>query len=695
MLVAWADQRSGTSAWDIFGSLSSTPNFPIAHSLTAKSAPSAASNGTDYFVAWNALQLSGTRVRASDGAALDGTMGIPLSMATASAARTSFDGVDYLVAYAANAAAAIQVVRVAPSTGSLLDGAPASSGITVATAPAGTSFSSPSIASSSTESLVAWVATNGAPVVMASRVRASDGALLDGPSGVTIALSKQHTSPGTPNSETLPVVATDGASYLVSWLDDRFSQAAVPSYGMLVRASDGALLDTSAFPLSIAPVGLTFDGTNFFASGKSASTHIRRTDGVELDLPNGIAAAGQSVACVAGTCLVVESRWLQQPSGSYPTVFVQRVRASDGALLDPPGGVQISQRSLLNSDEGLVAAGSSSFLVAWREQEHSSVTLKYAIVDLLGRVTGPFQLAGPGLTLVCGSLASDGTNFLAEYSCSDCFPNALMATRVRESDGALLDGVPGLGAIMVGPPAGITASMTISSTAFDGTNFLTLYQGSSGLLGARVRPSDGALLDGDAGAGFAVTSGVGVDFALASAGQGRALAVYSDGARVRARLIDEADGILDAGAAVADGAVDPARDGGADGQPTEGGMSSVVPDASIDGAPLVAEADVDAAVMTAVDASVIADSAASTGIGAAEASSGKPAADARADDAASAGPSPGSGIASGGGSSGGCSIAANPASDGGFSGGVVGMVLYVLALLRARRRTCLAAIGSK
>jgi hypothetical protein len=95
-LVAWQDYRSGTG-WDIYGARVAPDGTVLDLSGIAVSTaadhqwyPSAASNGTDYFIAWYNYRsgadydIYGARVRASDGLLLDGppdTGGIPISTA--------------------------------------------------------------------------------------------------------------------------------------------------------------------------------------------------------------------------------------------------------------------------------------------------------------------------------------------------------------------------------------------------------------------------------------------------------------------------------------------------------------------------------------------------------------------------------------------------------------------------------------
>jgi hypothetical protein len=139
--VAWTDYRSGAD-WDIYGTRvapDGTVLDPagIAVSTAANSQiwPSAASNGTDYFVAWHDRRsgtnydIYGARVRASDGYLHDGppdTGGIAVSTAAGIQWYPSVasNGTDYFVAWHDKRSGAdydIYGARVASSDGTVLD----------------------------------------------------------------------------------------------------------------------------------------------------------------------------------------------------------------------------------------------------------------------------------------------------------------------------------------------------------------------------------------------------------------------------------------------------------------------------------------------------------------------------------------------------------------------------------------------
>ena len=116
-------------------------------------------------------------------------------------------------------------------------------------------------------------------------------------------------------------------------------------YGRRVRASDGAVLDSQAFLLAIAPTQLV-DKVNEFA-----------------------------VAANGDTFLVAYS--------DGDTIRGVRVRASDGAVL-APAGFPISTAKNSLPIEPAIASDGTSFLVAWTDSRNPSITPTGANPDVYG-----------------------------------------------------------------------------------------------------------------------------------------------------------------------------------------------------------------------------------------------------------------------------------------------------------------------
>ncbi|MDP9034982.1 MAG: hypothetical protein M3O50_09250 [Myxococcota bacterium] len=351
-----------------------------------------------------------------------------------------------------------------PGDGALLDGPASGAGITVTTS-AGSSPPLAAVASSATESLVVWVVTgSGAPAVKAARIRSSDGALLD-PTSLAISAPLAHPLTGA-NAESSPIVATDGARYFVAWADDRYAAiGAMPRFFGALFGPSGESLLPACVPLAIGATSLASDGTVFLTTDANAgvSSRIRASDALEMDTPAGIPVRNASLsncsneassACLGGICLVAVTCYVPQfPWPTKKQVIVQRVRASDGTALDAAG---IHVTATQDSHNGLpvVGAGASSFLVVWQNYITgiSSVT-KAARVDASGNV-------GPAFTVGLGedpkAVTSNGSDFFVLLD-----GRQVWGTRVRESDLALVDGLPGQGAI---PIAAWTAGMSMGAT---------------------------------------------------------------------------------------------------------------------------------------------------------------------------------------------------------------------------------------
>ncbi|ATB41793.1 hypothetical protein CYFUS_007263 [Cystobacter fuscus] len=271
--------------------------------------------------------------------------------------------------------------------------------------------------------LVVWeMEGHDTPDILAVRVRASDGALLDS--------SPLHIATGSQVSY-LPSVAFDGANFLVTWTDLTSSPAIV---GARVRASDGALLDTE--PLRISPPDflpqysptVTFDGTNY------------------LVFWHGYAWLGQGIA----------DHRLQGI----------RIRPSDGTRIE-----SASFHVAVNEPAFHAASWGGASLVAWVDGG-----VKAARVDAAGQVldTTPLNLSPASATQV--RVAARAGEFLVIFNEG----SSLKARRVRASDGALLDASD----ILVGSGAEFPAdtgwnSASFSAT-FDGQDYRVLWQASRG-----------------------------------------------------------------------------------------------------------------------------------------------------------------------------------------------------------------------
>ncbi|UCF81247.1 MAG: hypothetical protein JSV08_02195, partial [Acidobacteriota bacterium] len=303
--VAWRDNRSGTGG-DIYGARVASDGtmldpmgIPIYTAAGNPRNPSAASNGTDYFVAWdNGNNIYGTRV-APDGTVLDPS-GIAISTAANDQQYPSVasNGTDYFVAWHDDRSGTdwdIYGTRVA-SDGTVLD----PTGIAVSTAANDQEY--PSVASNGTDYFVVWEdrRNGGGPDIYGARVRASDGLLLDGPpdtGGIPVSTAS--------GGQYEPSAASNGTDDYVAWEDGRnWGTTWSDIYGARLRASDGLLLDgppeTGGIAVSTAAdwqvyPSVASNGTDYFVvwedEGPNDIYGARvASDGTVLD-PTGIAVS--------------------------------------------------------------------------------------------------------------------------------------------------------------------------------------------------------------------------------------------------------------------------------------------------------------------------------------------------------------------------------------------------------------------
>ncbi|UCF80588.1 MAG: hypothetical protein JSV08_08795 [Acidobacteriota bacterium] len=516
--LAWSDYRSGTD-YDIYGARVASDGTVLDPAGVAVSTaadwqlyPSVASNGTDYFVAWQDQRsgadwdIYGARVTAGgsvlepSGIAISTQADNQLDPAVAS------DGVDYLVVWedirnSATTGWDIYGARVQASDGLLLDGPPDTGGIAIATLSGGTN---PSVASNGTDYFVVWPGVKGTRVTSA-------GIVLD-PSGIDIS-----TAPG---SQVVPSIASNGTDYFVAWEDTRSgSLGSLDIFGTRVTES-GTVLDPSGI-LIFVDVNVQFypsvasNGVDYFVAWEDYR------DITNYDVYGARVTSAGTVLDLSGIAISTEANWQRYPSvASNGTdyfvawedrrtdrdVYGARVSAA-GTLLDV-SGIAVSKSPSEWETNPSAASDGADYFVVW-------VDTRNFLSDGLD-VYGARVRASDGVVLdssgirVSGWLADDespsvtsnGTDyFTVWHDCrksflGDCtFDIDIYGSRVRASDGARLD--------LFGIPISTAASFqTAPSVVSDGTDYLVVWQDdrnwattSVDIYGTRVT-SAGALLDG-------------------------------------------------------------------------------------------------------------------------------------------------------------------------------------------------------
>ena len=302
-----------------------------------------------------------------------------------------------------------------------------------------------------------------------------------------------------PGEQFEPVVAFDGANFLVVWEDYRGARYS-DIWGARVTPQ-GTVLDVSGFIISqgaddqVLPA-LGFDGTNFlvvwqdYRSTYHSDIYGARvtTGGAVLD-PLGfvITEAGNGqyspvVSFGGADFLVVWQDCRVDPE--RPDITGRRVTPG-GVVLDPDTGFVIA-RSTGARGAPAIAFDGSNFLVAWQDARTVDFDIWGARVSPAGTMMGSLIIAsGPGVHCL-PSIGFDGENYLVVWQIGDLMhPADIWGARVTTA-GHVLDG------------AGVVISAASSlqcfpAVAFGGTDFLVVWQdyragGYADIYGARMTP---------------------------------------------------------------------------------------------------------------------------------------------------------------------------------------------------------------
>ncbi|WP_224248227.1 immunoglobulin-like domain-containing protein [Hyalangium gracile] len=327
--------------------------------------------------------------------------------------------------------------------------------------------------------LVVWSDfTSGAPDILAARVKASDGALLD-------------TTPifiGTaPGAQVNPAVTFDGTHFLVVWEDH---QSLPRIFGARVRAVDGAVV-TPPFLVSQTPPG-------------------------PFSLPQTDPAVAFDAA--SSNYLVTWSSFFHENGSVGSGILGIRIQASSGALVEP-------QSFLVGRDgrDGRVASANGSFLVSWtRASNIEAARVSGASGSVLDAT--PISLAATAanehssaVAAREGRAAGDG-EFLVVWTGAD---NTLRGRRLRASDGATLEASD----FVVGAAAVVPASVT-----YDGQDYRVAWQGTRDgarkVLTTRVSADGEVASDAEAALSEVSSSSRTKRVGIAATSVGRFLATY-------------------------------------------------------------------------------------------------------------------------------------------------------------------------
>lgn len=506
-LVVWQDRRSDLD-YDIFcarvdqsGFVFDPVGIAIATAGGDQKYPAVAFNGTDFLVAWqderngsSNADIYGARVNQA-GIVLDSNS-IPLSTAPAHERNPAIasDSNNFLVVWQDSRVTGDQEIY-----GTFVD--PLGNVLNPAGIPICTLYLSqyyPAITYDGTNYFVAWVDGN----VGGTRISQS-GTILD-PGGIAISNTVDASD---------PAVAFDGNNYLVVWDDERNSNWE-DLYGARVDQA-GNVLDPSGIPISVTPnqqlhADITFDGTNYLViwedsrSGDFDVYGTRVTPGGILLDPAGIGiAAGadqQGPASIAFDGVNYFVAW-RHGFGSGD-IYGGRVNQS-GVVLDT-NGIPISGGMNAQYHPAIAHKG-TDYLVVWQDIRNGDWDIYGARVDSTGSILNPSPIAISiaAHEQIYPTAFSDGTNYLVAWSDRRNGSHYdIYGTRLTAS-GAVLD------------PLGIPISnaqndQVAPDIAFDGTNYMITWHdertySNNDIYGARVT-QDGSVLD-PAGFGISIAAG--------------------------------------------------------------------------------------------------------------------------------------------------------------------------------------------
>ncbi len=495
-LVVWDDYFEDIYARRVnaAGVLQDGAALVVSKGAGSQTAPSVASNGTDYLVAWQDNRTAeqwdvyANRVTAA-GVVQDGG-GFVVSSATGAQAAPSVasDGAGYLVAWGDSRSGNgddIYASRVSAS-GVVQD----ATGISVSAAPGSQDY--PSVASNGLDYLVAWQDGRGSTRdIYASRVSAAGVVQDNAGFAVSTAAGNQER----------PSVASNGSDYLVGWLDHRRGGDLWDVYVGRVTVEgevgpvDGLLVSTMAEELDTSndPWGgptIASDGANYlvgwmglragnwdiYVSPVDADDFVVQSTGVVASLS--VNEQAGAVASNGSGFLVV---WSENRSGRGADIFASRVSGS--GVVEDPVGLLVSAAA--GSQAGAsVASNGTDYLVTWSDGRAGGTDIYAA------RVTGGGVVLDPmGLPVTTGkvqlspsSVASDGANYLVVWSQGAWGASDIYASRVSAS--GVIEDVDGI--------AVSTASddQYSPSVASNGSGYLVAWQdsrgGLSGIYAARV-----------------------------------------------------------------------------------------------------------------------------------------------------------------------------------------------------------------
>lgn|GEM_PF-6200271 len=494
------------------GVLEDTEAKYLAHSTSdvgnALTTPAVAWDGTNLMAVWREYRTGYSVVAgryAPDLTALDGT-GVELDTNTVSTTVPSIvhDGAGGFVVVWSSYDSAIKGSAIRARRLDSATGQPA--GDTLELAPAAANQNNPQAILSGDRVLVSWErSTNGASDLVGAWIDGTDtvsaivelaalpasqtyGALASGPDGLLLTWADQRNGgmaiyasrlaadlarrdgdgvlmSYALNKEQYPAVGSNGAGYLVAWVDSREGNGQV--YGARLDG-DASPVAASATAISTGVANRTYPTVASDGAGYLVAWNELVGSATQLGWQR--VAADASPVGTAGSLPLDD---LHQPRGAFAAgiyllvgstytpaheVHAVRVRASDGQLLDPTPMVLTTDTARAN-----VSSDGSAFLVAWADASYNVAGVR---VTADGTV-GPLLALATAHAIYPPSVAFGFGNYLLAWD--DSTANGILGVRV------LPDGVPlDTTSVRFSPDVDLQVQLQ-PGVAFDGQRFIVSY----------------------------------------------------------------------------------------------------------------------------------------------------------------------------------------------------------------------------
>ncbi|QSQ24342.1 cadherin-like domain-containing protein [Pyxidicoccus parkwayensis] len=441
--VAWQDYRQGH--YEIYGTritsdgaIQDTLGLQLSRGGNSLSRPKVASNGTDYLVVWHAVPESGNaRVLASrivaSASEPDVTpfVVLPDEDSMQLAPSVASKGTDYLVAWMnGGSQQGLRGTRVS-STGTILDPA----GLTLSTV--GHSILPwTAMASNGTSYLVVWEDERQNSVGDIYGTRVTSAGVVEAPQGFAIAQGEW--------SHREPTVASNGTDYLVAWTDRRtdtegdIRAARVTSTGTVLDDLPIATAPGLQGRPAVASDGANYqviwtDGRNDGYLGELYATSVLSTGEVNAEGWRLSAFSSQytgpALAFNGTNHLVIWS--ISYGGGALRAMRVTR----QGQVLDENGFVVGMSASLQQTP--VVASNGEGYLVVWEDSFQGGNNIIGTRVTSTGEVLDP---TGLPIDLDTGNrggsqpaVASNGTDYLVTWVALRAPETAIHGTRITQA----------------------------------------------------------------------------------------------------------------------------------------------------------------------------------------------------------------------------------------------------------------------